>query len=167
MLARKAVESPDSGQPKPPHAGSCSNVPLMSWAAARKTSDPVGEPATPGEEAGVPGEEAGALDDPAELVEELQAVNSTAIPASDAQAATVRGLGAFVIPMMSKPFQRDERLGEPCHIYDAGRPAVVGTSVTLGCHHVPFGTKIYGGTGDGGSTGRTDPPYPKHWPSPR
>ena len=33
-----------------------------------------------------------------------QAVNSTAIAASDAQAATCRGLGAFVIPMMSNPF---------------------------------------------------------------
>jgi hypothetical protein len=39
--------------------------------------------------------------DAAELVEEVQAVNSTAIPATDAQAAAGRGLGAFVILMMS------------------------------------------------------------------
>ena len=128
------MESPDSAQPNPPHVGSCSSVPLMSWAVARKTSVPAGETATPGEEPGVPGEEAGALGDPAEpvgvavvlgvlgvlgvltvtgvleaedaaeLVVELQAVNSTAIPASDAQASTCRSLGAFVIPMMSNPF---------------------------------------------------------------
>ena len=42
-------------------------------------------------------------EDAAELVEELQAVNSTAIQASDAQAATCRGLGTFVIPMVSNP----------------------------------------------------------------
>jgi type II secretory pathway pseudopilin PulG len=42
-------------------------------------------------------------EDAAELAEELQAVNSTAIKASDAQAATCRGLGAFVIPMVSNP----------------------------------------------------------------
>ena len=39
-----------------------------------------------------------------ELVEELQAVNSTAIKASEAQAATCRGLGAFRVLMMSNPF---------------------------------------------------------------
>jgi hypothetical protein len=39
--------------------------------------------------------------------------------------------------------------------------------LALGCHHGPFGIMIYGGTGDGGSTDRANPPYPKHWPSPR
>lgn len=119
-MARKVVESPDSAQPKPPHAGSCSSVPLRSWPAARKVSAPVGD------EAGIvgdPAELAGAAlvlgvlgmlgvltvvgvleaEDAAELVEELQAVNSTAIQASDAQAATCRGLGAFVILMVSNP----------------------------------------------------------------
>src|SRR5271170_1645941 len=129
MLARKVVESPDSAQPKPPHAGSCSSVPLRSWPAARKVSAPVGDEAA----AGVPGTEAGVLGNPAKLagaalvlgvlgmlgvltavgvlkaedaaalVEELQAVNSTAMQASDAQAATCRGLGAFVILMVSNP----------------------------------------------------------------
>ena len=146
MPARKAVESPDSAQPKPPHAGSCSSVPLRSWPAARKVSAPVGDEAAAGEPAGVPGTEAGVLGDPAELagaalvlgalgmlgvltvagvlkaedaaelVEELQAVNSTAIQASDAQAATCRGLGAFVIPMCPTLQSISERLGEPCQL---------------------------------------------------
>ena len=45
----------------------------------------------------------GGADELVELVEEVQAVNSTAIQPSDAQAAICRGLGAFVILMMSKP----------------------------------------------------------------
>jgi hypothetical protein len=90
-------------------------------------SAPVGVAVTLGETAGVPGEEAAVLGDPAELagaavvpgvltvpavlvageaaelVEELQAVNSTAKQASDAQAAASRGLGAFAVLMMSNP----------------------------------------------------------------
>ncbi len=42
-------------------------------------------------------------EDEAELVEELQAVNRTAIHARDAQDAICRGLRAFVISMMSNP----------------------------------------------------------------
>ncbi len=158
------MESPDSAQPYPPHAGSRSSVPLRFCPGARKVSALVGEAVevageeagaageeagAVGEEAGAAGEEAGALwvltvlgvpedeaEDAAELVEELQAVNSTAIQASEAQAATCQGPGAFVILMMSKPYdlaaarrQCDERLGEPCHIYDAGRRAAVGTGL--------------------------------------
>jgi hypothetical protein len=52
----------------------------------------------------VPGVPAG--EDAAELVEELQAVNSTAIHARDAQDAICRGLPALVISMVSKPFNR-------------------------------------------------------------
>ena len=131
---KKAVESPDSAQPYPPHAGSCRSVPLRSCPGARKVSALVAdavEVGVAGEEAGAAGEEAGLAggvvgpvtgpeeltvlgvpEDEAELVEELQAVNSTAIQASEAQAATCRGLGAVlawpppaagVILMMSKP----------------------------------------------------------------
>jgi hypothetical protein len=126
------VESPDSAQPYPPHAGSRSSVPLRFCPGVRKVSALVGEAVeVAGEEAGAAGEEAGAAgeeaglvgvvpgalwvltvlgvpedeaEDAAELVEELQAVNSTAIQASEAQAATCQGLGAFVILMMSKPY---------------------------------------------------------------
>jgi len=49
----------------------------------------------------------------AELVEELQAVNSTAIHARDAQDATCRGLHAFVSSMMSNLQSMSARLGEP------------------------------------------------------
>jgi hypothetical protein len=128
---RNAVESPDSAQPKPPHAGSCSSVPFRSCAAARKVPAPVGAAATLGDEAetlggvvgpvigpevlGVPGGVVGPVIGPevlavlgvpavlsgeeaAELVEELQAVNSTAIHARDAQDATCRGLCAWPPP---------------------------------------------------------------------
>ena len=97
--------------------------PVKVLAAARKVSAPVGDEAAAGEPAGsraprpecsaTRAELAGAAlvlgvlgmlgvltvvgvleaEDAAELVEELQAVNSTAIQASDAQAATCRGLG--------------------------------------------------------------------------
>jgi hypothetical protein len=107
---------------------------LRLCSAARKVSAPVGEAAGLGLAAGVPAAEAveaGALDGAAEpedaaavlaaaavlgvpavleaggaeeLVEELQAVNSTAIQASEAQAVTCRGLGAFRVLMMSSPF---------------------------------------------------------------
>src|SRR5271165_923867 len=130
MLARNVVESPDSAQPKPPHAVSCKRVPLMSWPVARKVSAPVAAAVppsvvagVPGEVAGVPGEVAGALVEVAEVagaaavlavpgllvavglapcgVGPEQAVNSRARQASDAQAATCRGLDAFVVLMMS------------------------------------------------------------------
>jgi hypothetical protein len=58
-------------------------------------------PVTGAEVLGVP-----AGEDAAELVEELQAVNSTAIHARDAQDAICRGLPALVISMGSKPFNR-------------------------------------------------------------
>jgi hypothetical protein len=130
---RNAVESPDSAQPEPPQAGWCSSVPLRDCAAARKVLAPVGAAARPGEEAGVlagavgpvtgaevPGVLVGAVgpvigaevpgvpagEDAAELVEELQAVNSTAMHARDAQDAICRGLPALVISMVSKPFNQ-------------------------------------------------------------
>jgi hypothetical protein len=141
---------------------------LRFCAAARKVSVPVGVAAAVEEAFAVPGEEAsavpgadagvlgaavelvgattvvGVLTGPgvleAELVEELQAVNSREIPASDAQAATCRGLGAFVIPMVSNLPINGSRLGEPRHSYDAGCSAVVGISLMLGCYQGPFGT---------------------------
>jgi hypothetical protein len=98
----------------------------MSWPVARKVSAAVGAAVPPVEVAGGPVEVAGApvevagvagatavLAVPALLVAvglapcgvgPEQAVNSRARQASDAQAATCRGLGAFVIPMMSHPF---------------------------------------------------------------
>ena len=127
----------------------------MSWPEARKVSVPVGEAVTPGDAAVLPGGETGAVGaaavlagaaavlavlwvltaagvletgGAAELAEEVQAVNSTAIAASDAQAATCRGLVLFVVPTMSNPFNMVQRLGALYHIYDAGRSAVVGTS---------------------------------------
>jgi len=117
---RNAVESPDSAQPEPPHAGSCSSVPLRDCAAARNVLAPVGAAAGPKE---VPGVLAGAVgpvtgaevpgeltvpagEDAAELAEELQAVNSRAIHARDAQDAICRGLPALVISMVSKPFNQ-------------------------------------------------------------
>jgi hypothetical protein len=148
-LDKKLVESPDSAQPKPPHEGSCNSVPLMSWPVARKVSAPVGEAVTPGEAAVLPGDEAGTLGVAAELagaavvleagdaaglvasapcgVGPLHAVNSKARQASDAQAATCRGLAPFVVLMMSNPFNLVQRRGELYHIYDAGRPAAVET----------------------------------------
>jgi hypothetical protein len=119
MWNRNAVESPDSAQPKPPHAGSCSSVPLRDCAAARKVPAPVGAAARLGEEAGalggvvgpvtgvevlgvlggvvgpvtgadVPGVPAG------EDAAELQAVNRTATHARDAQDATRRDLRALL-----------------------------------------------------------------------
>ena len=111
---------------------------------------PVGPAARLGEEAEVPGEEAGvpggvvgpvtgpdvlgvltvpavlAGEDAAEPVEEVQAVNRTATQARDAQDATCRVLSTFVISTMSNLQSMSERLGEPCHIYDAERPALVG-----------------------------------------
>ena len=130
MWNRNAVESPDSAQPKPPQAGWCSSVPLRDCAAARKVLAPVGAAARPGEEAGVlggvvgpvtgaevPGVLGGAVgpvigaevlgvpagEDAAELVEELQAVNRTAMHASDAQDAICRDLPGLVISMVSNP----------------------------------------------------------------
>ena len=97
---------------------------------------PVGAAARPGEEAGVlggavgpitgpevPGELGGVVgpvtgaevpgvltapagEDAAELVEELQAVNSKATHARDAQDAICRDLPALVISMVSKPFNQ-------------------------------------------------------------
>ena len=124
MWARKVVESPDSAQPKPPHAGSCHSVPSRSWPAARKVSAPAGEAVTPAVEAGAlngAAELAGAVlpaatgvaavvlavlvaGDTAELLEELQAVNSTATHVMDAQDASGRAPSALLISMMSNPF---------------------------------------------------------------
>ena len=127
MRNKNAVESPDSAQPKPPQAGSCSSVALRDCSGARKVLAPVGPTARLGEEAGVPGEEAGvpggvvgpvtgpvvlgvltvpavlAGEDAAAPVEELQAVNRTATHARDAQDAPCRVLSTFVISMMSNP----------------------------------------------------------------
>src|SRR5271170_1069262 len=122
MWNRNAVESPDSAQPKPSQAGSCSSVPLRSCSLARKVLAPVGA-ATLGEAVGVLAaavelagaaeavmevpevltgpvvpvvEEAAELvEEAAELVEELQAVNRTATHAREAQDATCRGLRAL------------------------------------------------------------------------
>jgi hypothetical protein len=179
MWNKNAVESPDSAQPKPPQVGSRSSVALRDCSGARKVVAPVGPAARLGEEAGVPGEEAGVLggvvgpvtgpevlavltgpavlagEDAAELAEEAQAVNRTATHARDAQDAICRVLSTFVISMMSNLQSMSERLGEPCHTYDAERPALVGKPL----HRA-------------GTTVRSEyksrlRPQPKHWPSPR
>ena len=129
MWNKNAVESPDSAQPKPSQAGLCSSPPFRDCAPTRKVPAPVGATATLGEEGGAVGPVIGAEvlellggvvgpvigaevlgvpagEDAAELVEELQAVNSTATHARDAQDAICRGLPALVISMVSKPFNR-------------------------------------------------------------
>src|SRR6516225_3757017 len=114
MRNKNAVESPDSAQPKPPQAGSCSSVALRDCSGSRNVLAPVGPVARLGEEAGVPGGVVGPVtgpdvlgvltvpevlagEDAAEPVEELQAVNRTATHARDAQDATCRVLSTFVI----------------------------------------------------------------------
>ena len=79
--------------------------------------------------AGVPVIVVGVLEaeDAAGLAEELQAVNSTAIQASDAQAATCRGLGAFEVLTMSNPFNAMS------HVRRGAWPR--------GWHRGPFGIK--------------------------
>jgi hypothetical protein len=127
----------------------------MFWPSAKKVLAPVGEAVALGEAAVLPGDEAGTLGAAAELAGAtivpaaegaaepvalrpcgvgpcaerplLQAVDSKATQASDAQVATCRGLGVFVVFMMVRPFQYGSALGELYHTYDAGRPAVVGT----------------------------------------
>jgi hypothetical protein len=129
MWNKNAVESPDSAQPKPSQEGLCSSPPLRDCSAARKVPAPVGAAARLGEEGGVVGPVIGpevlgllegvvgpvigaevlgvpAGEDAAELVEELQAVNRTAIHARDAQDAICRGLPALVISIVSKPFNQ-------------------------------------------------------------
>jgi hypothetical protein len=112
-------------------------------------SAPVGEAVTSEEAAVAPGDEAGTLGAAAELAGATvvleaedaaepaalapcavapQAVNSKARQTNGAQAATGQGLARFVVLMMSNPFNMVQRLGALYHIYDAGRPAVVGTS---------------------------------------
>ena len=98
----------------------------MSWPVARKVSAPVAAAEPPAVVAGVPGEVAGAPVEVAEVAGAVgvlavpglwvavglapcgvgpeQAVNSTAIAASDAHAATCQGLGPLVVLMMSHPF---------------------------------------------------------------
>ena len=62
-------------------------------------------------------------EDAAELVEEWQAVNSTAMQANDAQAATCPGLGAVQSsPHDVQPFQCDRRLGAS-HVTSTTRAA--------------------------------------------
>src|SRR5580704_1093148 len=186
MLARKVVESPDSAQPKPPHAGSCKRVPLMSWPVARKVSAPVAAAEPPAVVAGVPGEVAGALVEAADVagaaavlavpgllvaaalapcgVGPEQAVNSRARQASNAQAATCRGLDPFVILMMStlsmwfsgSASRSDLRRWPPRRGWN---------QLCAGLSPRTVRQNIDGGTGDGGSgPGQA---YPKHWPSPR
>ena len=91
------MESPDSGQPEVPHAGSCNAVPLTSWPWAMKVS------AAACEAAGVlavPG-----ADGAAGLAVELQAVNSKAAQASAAPAAAGRARCEFVVHMDVQPLK--------------------------------------------------------------
>ena len=125
ILARNAVESPESGQPKlEVQAGSYSGVRFVSWLGARKVLVPDGEAVTLGVTDGPAAGEAGAVGDPAdvgdpagvlaalaavELADELQAVTSKAAQESPAQespalAATCRDLRDFVINIDFCPF---------------------------------------------------------------
>ena len=108
-------------------AGSYSAAALMSWPAARNVLVPAAEAVTAGETDGAAAGEAGTADDPAELAgaaallarleagaaaelaAELQAVSSTAVPASSAAAAIGLPLRAFVVTINSPPvnFLRD------------------------------------------------------------
>jgi hypothetical protein len=95
IWCRIVLESPDSGQPELPHAGSCHAIPLTSWPSARKVSAAVcevtGVLAVP---------DAG---DPAELADELHAVTSKAAQARAARAAVSRARCQFVVPMVVQP----------------------------------------------------------------
>ena len=129
ILYRNAVESPDSAHPKPPHAGSCNGVPLVSCPGAKNVFAPVCAAAvlgaavavTLGEETGVAVTvgEAGALAGPvadteaggglevaatAELPVEPHAVISKTAPASPAQGAIRRAAPPLVVHIMSNPF---------------------------------------------------------------
>ena len=122
------MESPDSGQPGLPHAGSCNAAPLMSWPSAMKVSAAVcavvtlaGADAVPGDEAvavvagptGVAGATGVAdvtgvptvlgADDAAGLADELHAVTSKAAQASAAQAAAGRARREFMVHMDVQP----------------------------------------------------------------
>ena len=136
------MESPESAQPKlEMQAGSYSAAALMSWPAARNVLVGEAEAVTAGETGGAAADEAeagdaGAEGEPAvaaallaELVAELQAVSSRATPASSAPAAIGLPLRAFVVNINSRPLG-SLRLGEPPHLYDVWRAAVVGSSVT-------------------------------------
>ncbi len=149
------MESPESAQPKlEMQAGSYSAAALMSWPAARNALVGEAEAVTVGETDGAAAGEAeagdaGAEGEPAELAElavataplagleagaaaelvaELQAVSSKAAPASSAPAAIGLALRAFVVNINSRPLG-SLRLGEPPHLYDVWRAAVVGSSV--------------------------------------
>ena len=90
MWNRNAVESPDSGQPKPSQTGSCSSGPLRSCALARKVLVPVGA-ATLGEAVGVPGaavELAGAAEAVMEVPEVL---TGPPVPVAEEAAELVEG----------------------------------------------------------------------------
>jgi len=116
------VESPDSGQPELPHAGSCNAAPLMSWPSAMKVSAAVCEVVTLAGADAVPGDEAVAVvagatgvadetgvptvlgaDDAAGLADELHAVTSKAAQASAAQAAAGRARCEFMVHMDVQP----------------------------------------------------------------
>ncbi len=145
------MESPESAQPKlEMQAGSYSAAALMSWPAARNVLVGEAEAVPVGETDGAAADEAeagdaGAEGEPAELaaallagleagaaaelVAELQALSSRATPASSAPAAIGLPLRAFVVNINSRPLG-SLRLGEPPHLYDVWRAAMVGSSVT-------------------------------------
>ena len=115
ILARKPVESPDSAQPNPLHAGINSKGPLMSWPCARKVLAAVCRTAVLGVVAGA----AAAGDDTAAaggLAGELQAVTRRAAPAMPAQAATFRARRPFVITMISNPSTLNLPIGSRRHV---------------------------------------------------
>jgi hypothetical protein len=104
MWNKNAVESPDSAQPNPSQAGSCSSAALSDCAGARKVTAPVGVAAGAGEDGGAAGPVTGPAE---ELVEELQAVNRRATQARYAQDAICLGLCAFAVcSMMVQPFNQ-------------------------------------------------------------
>ena len=116
------MESPDSGQPELPHAGSCNATPLMSWPSAMKVSAAVGPVVTLAGADAVPGDGAVAVvagatgvagvtpvvtvlgaDDAAGLADELHAVTSKAAQASAAQVAADRARCEFMVHMDVQP----------------------------------------------------------------
>ena len=177
ILARNAVESPDSGQPKlEVQAGSYSGVALMSWLGARKVPVPGGEAVTLGEEDEAAADEVGALGDPVkvgdpadvgdppdvlaalvavEVADELQAVTSKATQASPAQNSTAlpgacRYLRDFVININSHPLTSQS--GSESHVTSTTFAVMpwLETRWATRLNQGPFRINITAGTGCGG-----------------
>ncbi len=99
ILDRNEVESPDSAQPKPPHAGMNSNLPWMSWPWARKVLAAASRTAVLCVIVGC----GAPVTTTFGLPKGLQAVTIKAAQAIPAKPATCRALRTFAINMDVQP----------------------------------------------------------------